>query len=79
MRIDNNINAMTSSAVQMNEVATNLANISNEISDPEHQEVTQDLIDTIAAQTPEVISYEANAEGIKTQNAVADVLLNLKA
>lgn len=79
MRIDNNLNAMTASAVQIDKLATNLADVANTVGDPENKEVTQDLIDSIVGQIPEVISYEANAEGIKTQQAVADVLLNLKA
>lgn len=79
MRIDNNLNAMTASAVQIDKLASNLADISNTVADPQNQEVTQDLIDLIIGQIPEVISYEANAEGIKTQQAVADVLLNIKA
>lgn len=79
MRIDNNINAMTASAVQVDRLASNLADVANTVGDPQNQEVTQDLIDSIVGQIPEVISYEANAEGIKTQNAVADVLLNIKA
>ncbi len=79
MRIDNNINAMTASAVQIDKLASNLADVANTVGDPQNQEVTQDLIDSIVGQIPEVISYEANAEGIKTQNAVADILLNLKA
>ncbi len=79
MRIDNNINAMTASAVQVDKLASNLADVANTVGDPQNQEVTQDLIDSIVGQIPEVISYQANAEGIKTQNAVADVLLNIKA
>jgi len=79
MRIDNNLNAMTASAVQVDKLASNLADVANTVGDPQNQEVTQDLIDSIVGQIPEVISYEANAEGIKTQNAVADILLNLKA
>lgn len=79
MRIDNNLNAMTASAVQIDKLASNIADISNTVADPQNQEVTQDLIDSIIGQIPEVISYEANAEGIKTQQAVADVLLNIKA
>ncbi len=79
MRIDNNINAMTASAVQIDKLASNLADVSNTVAQPENQEVTQDLIDSIVGQIPEVISYEANAKGIETQNAVADVLLNIKA
>lgn len=78
MRIDNNINAMTASAVQLDNLASNLAEISNTVGDPQNQEVTQELIDSIVGQIPEVISYEANAEGIKTQQAVADILLNIK-
>ncbi|WP_072680576.1 hypothetical protein [Arcobacter sp. LA11] len=79
MRIDNNIHAMTASAVQIDKLATNLADVANTVGEPENQEVTQDLIDSIVGQIPEVISYEANAKGIETQNAVADVLLNIKA
>ena len=79
MRIDNNIHAMTASAVQIDKLASNLADVANTVGDPENQEVTQDLIDSIVGQIPEVISYEANAKGIETQNAVADVLLNIKA
>ena len=33
----------------------------------------------IVGQIPEVISYQANAQGIQTQNAVSDILLNIKA
>ncbi|PLY05358.1 MAG: hypothetical protein C0625_15130 [Arcobacter sp.] len=79
MRIDNNLNAMVASALQVDKLASNLADVANTVGDPEFQEVTQDLIDSIVGQIPEVISYKANAEGIETQNAVADVLLNLKA
>ena len=43
------------------------------------QEVTADLIDSIVGQIPEVIAYSANAQSIQTQNAVSDMLLNIKA
>ena len=79
MRIDNNLNSMVSSQVQINDMASKIADVSNIISDPQNQEVTQDLIDSIVNQIPEIISYEANAQGIKTQQAVSDVLLNIKA
>lgn len=79
MRIDNNLNAMTASALQVDKLASNLADVANTVGDPEIQEVTQDLIDSIVGQIPEVISYKANAESIETQNAVSDVLLNIKA
>jgi hypothetical protein len=79
MRIDNNLNAMLSSQLQISEMASNLANVSNMIGDPENQEVTSDLIDSIVGQIPEVISYTANAKSIETQNSVSDMLLNIKA
>ena len=79
MTIDNNLNAMISSELQVNQMATNLAQVSNTVADPQLQEVTADLIDSIVGQIPEVISYEANAQSIKTQNAVSDMLLNIKA
>ena len=79
MRIDNNLDGMLAAQMQINQSAQNLAQVANTIGDPEFQEVTQDLIDTIAGQIPQTISYEANAKGIETQQAVADVLLDLKA
>lgn len=79
MRIDNNLNSMISSELQVNQMVSNIAQVANTIGDPQNQEVTQELIDSIVGQIPEVISYEANAKGIQTQNAVMDSLLNLKA
>ena len=79
MTINNNLNAMLSSELQIGQLATNLAQISDVIADPQLQEVTSDLIDSIVGQIPEVISYQANAQGIQTQNAVSDILLNIKA
>ncbi|MBP6162645.1 MAG: hypothetical protein KA438_00625 [Aliarcobacter sp.] len=79
MRIDNNLNAMVSSQLQVDEMASNLADIANVVGDPAFQEVTANLIDSIVGQIPEVISYSANAKSIETQNAVSDMLLNIKA
>ena len=79
MTIDNNLNAMISSEIQVNQMATNLAQVSNTVADPQLQEVTADLIGSIVGQIPEVISYQANAQSIETQNAVSDILLNIKA
>ena len=79
MTINNNLNSMISSELQVNQMATNLAQVSNTVADPQLQEVTADLIDSIVGQIPEVISYEANAQSIETQNAVSDMLLNIKA
>lgn len=82
MRIDNNLgglDGMLAAQMQINQSAQNLANIVNTIGEPQNQEVTQDLINSIVGQIPEIISYKANAQGIETQNAVSDILLNIKA
>ncbi|BAK73365.1 MAG: hypothetical protein AB7S49_07710 [Arcobacter sp.] len=79
MRIDNNLNSMIASELQINDMATNIARVANTVADPEFQEVSADLIDSIVGQIPEVISYSANAKSIETQNAVSDMLLNIKA
>ena len=79
MTVNNNLNSMVSSELQINQMASNLSQISNTVADPQLQEVTGDLIDSIVGQIPEVISYSANTKSIKTQNAVSDMLLNIKA
>ena len=79
MQVNNNLNALATLQLKLNESAQNIATVSNVVGDPQNQEVTQDLIDSIVEQIPTVISYEANANAIKTQNAVHDVLLDLKA
>ena len=79
MTIDNNLNAMIASELQVSQMASNLAQVANTVGDPQIQEVTADLIDSIIGQIPEVISYQANAQSIETQNAVSDMLLNIKA
>lgn len=79
MRIDNNLDGMLAAQMQINQSAQNLANVANTVGDPENQEVTQDLIDSIVGQIPQVVSYEANVKGIETQNEVSDILLNIKA
>ena len=79
MTINNNLNAMNSSELQINQMASNLAQVSNTVADPQFQEVSADLINSIVGQIPEVISYQANAQSIETQNAVSDMLLNIKA
>jgi len=79
MQVNNNLNALATLQLKLNESAQNIATVSNVVGDPQNQEVTQDLIDSIVEQIPTVISYEANANAIKTQNAVQDILLDLKA
>ena len=79
MTINNNLNSMNSSELQLNQMASNIAQISDTIADPQFQEVSADLINSIVGQIPEVISYQVNAQSIETQNAVSDMLLNIKA
>lgn len=79
MTVNNNLNSMLSSELQLNQMASNIAQVADTIGDSEFQEVAADLIGSIVGQIPEVISYQANAQGIQTQNAVSDVLLSIKA
>ncbi len=79
MTVNNNLNSMLASELQISDLASKMTQIADVVADPQFQEVTADLIDSIAGQIPEVISYQANAQGVQTQNAVSDVLLNIKA
>ena len=79
MRIDNNLGAMTSSALQLQQSASNISEIASAIADPALQEVSADLISEVSGQIPEIISYNANAKSIEVQSAVMDRLLDLKA
>ena len=79
MTVNNNLNSMLSSELQLNQMASNIAQVADTVGDSEFQEVAADLIGSIVGQIPEVISYQANAQGIQSQNAVSDVLLSIKA
>lgn len=79
MEINNNISAMRLQEVKLNDSAKNIANPKNYINDSQSQEVTQDLIDSITAQIPIPIAYEANGTSIKVQDEVFASLLNIKA
>jgi len=79
MQINNNLNAMNSLESKLNGLAQNVATVADVSEVTQNQEVTDDLINSIVEQIPTVIAYEANANAIKTQNAVHDVLLDLKA
>ena len=86
MTIDNNLNSMMNSELKLNDMASNIAKISTsnpnlniQNQNSQNQEVSDDLINSIIGQIPEVISYSANAKSVETQNAVSDSLLNIKA
>ena len=79
MRIDNNLGAMTSSALQLQQSASNISEIASAVTDPALQEVSADLISEVAGQIPEIISYSANAKSIEIQAVAMERLLDLKA
>ena len=80
MQINNtNLNAMTKLESSLNNIAKDVATVTDVRADEANQAVTPDLIKSITEQIPTVISYEANASAIKTQNAVHDALLDIKA
>lgn len=79
MRIDNNLGAMVSSALQLQENVSNVSDVAKVVGDPALQEVSGDLIEQVTGQIPEIISYSANAKSIEVQSAVMDRLLDLKA
>lgn len=79
MQINNSLNAMTKLESNLNNIAKDVATVTDVRADASNQAVTPDLIESIVEMIPTVISYEANATSIKTQNAVHDALLDIKA
>ncbi|WP_044414741.1 hypothetical protein [Halarcobacter anaerophilus] len=81
MTVNNNLNLAGMLAVQMevNQMAQNIAQVANNVGDPEFQGASTDIINSLVQQTPQVISYSANAQGISTQQAALDTLLDIKA
>ncbi len=82
----NNLSAMITSQTQianlnndMNNAIIQNVEALNEASAPNGTNLSTDFLNSYVAQIPEVISYEANAEGIKTKDAVLDTLLDIKA
>ena len=79
MEINNSLNAMNKLESNLNNIAKDVAKVTDVRADVTNQEVTPDLIQSITDQIPLVISYKANAKSIDTQSAVANTLLDLKA
>lgn len=80
MKIDNNnLNSMLTSELKVNQMASNLSTISENLGDTQFQEFTADFTDSIVGQIPEIIAYSANAKGIEVQNAAIQSLLDIKA
>ncbi len=79
MRINSNLSGMLAAQMQINETTHNLSTIAQAVGDPEHMEATENIVNTMTEQIPQIIAYEMNAKGIQIQEATINTLLNLKA
>ena len=79
MRIDNNLNAMLGAGLQIQEQASNIAQVANTTADPQFQDAAKDITSAMVEQIPEIIAYSANAKSIDIQSAAMDRILDLKA
>ena len=79
MRIDNNLNAMLGAGLQIQEQASNIAQVANTTADPQFQDAAKDITSAMVEQIPEIIAYSANAKSIEIQVAAMERILDLKA
>ena len=79
MRIDNNLNAMLGASLQIQEQASNIAQVANTTADPQFQDAASDITSAMVEQIPEIIAYSANAKSIEIQAVAMEILLDLKA
>ena len=79
MRIDNNLNAMLGAGLQIQEQASNIAQVANTTADPQFQDAAKDITSAMVEQIPEIIAYSANAKSIAIQAAAMERILDLKA
>ncbi|MCT7495225.1 hypothetical protein N5S93_06325 [Aliarcobacter cryaerophilus] len=79
MRIDNNLNAMLGASLQIQEQASNIAQVANTTADPQFQDAAKDITSAMVEQIPEIIAYNANAKSIEIQAVAMERLLDLKA
>ncbi len=79
MRIDNNLNAMLGASLQIQEQASNIAQVANTTADPQFQDAAKDITSAMVEQIPEIIAYSANAKSIEIQAVTMERLLDLKA
>ncbi|MCT7511345.1 hypothetical protein [Aliarcobacter cryaerophilus] len=79
MRIDNNLNAMLGASLQIQEQASNIAQVANTTADPQFQDASSDITSAMVEQIPEIIAYSANAKSIEIQAVAMERLLDLKA
>mgnify|MGYP007099831443 FL=1 len=79
MRIDNNLNAMLGASLQIQEQASNIAQVANTTADPQFQDAAKDITSAMVEQIPEIIAYSANAKSIEIQAVAMERILDLKA
>lgn len=79
MRIDNNLNAMLGASLQIQEQASNIAQVANTTADPQFQDAAKDITSAMVEQIPKIIAYSANAKSIEIQAVAMERLLDLKA
>ncbi|MCT7542996.1 hypothetical protein [Aliarcobacter cryaerophilus] len=79
MRIDSNLNAMLGAGLQIQEQASNIAQVANTTADPQFQDAAKDITSAMVEQIPEIIAYSANAKSIEIQAVAMERLLDLKA
>ena len=79
MRIDNNLNAMLGASLQIQEQASNIAQVANTTADPQFQDAAKDITSAMVEQIPEIIAYSTNAKSIEIQAVAMERLLDLKA
>ena len=79
MRIDNNLNAMLGASLQIQEQASNIAQVANTTADPQFQDAAKDITSAMVEQIPEIIAYSANAKRIEIHAVAMERLLDLKA
>ena len=76
MRIDNNLNAMLGASLQIQEQASNIAQVANTTADPQFQDAAKDITSAMVEQIPEIIAYSANAKSIEIQAVAMELMLS---
>lgn len=80
MTINNNLSSMLAIQMEVNQMAQNIAQVSQVVGSPELREMASDMVSSsLIEQIPQTIAYSANATGIVTQMEVMDSLLDIKA
>ncbi|QKF59379.1 hypothetical protein ACN2EN_06500 [Aliarcobacter lanthieri] len=79
MRIDNNLGAMLGAGLQIQEQASNIAQVANTVADSDFSAAASDIASEMVEQIPAIIAYSANAKSIEIQEVAMERLLDIKA